>query len=220
MATTPLPGQLPGNSKAQQQKAAEPERPKVKAVIAATERKKSLGRRIADSFTGEDAKSVGSFIVLDVLLPAFKTMISDAASQGVERMLFGTGSPRPGLRSNNYGGYGSHTPYNRVATPMTAGPSWGTTPQRSETISRRARATHDFREVLIPDRQSATLVLDQLQTILDQYQVVTVADFYDTVSITSDFTDNKWGWDNLLDAQIVRVNGGYIINFPQPRAIQ
>src|SRR5690606_25223014 len=49
------------------------------------QRRKPLGRKIIENFTGDDVQSVGSYILMEVLLPAAKTMISDAASQGVER---------------------------------------------------------------------------------------------------------------------------------------
>src|SRR5664279_3084609 len=53
------------------------------------QRKKSLGRKISETFTGDDINSVWSYVLFEVIIPAAKTMISDAASQGVERMLFG-----------------------------------------------------------------------------------------------------------------------------------
>lgn len=54
------------------------------------------------------------------------------------------------------------------------------------------------------------------------YDVCTVADFYDAVGETSEFTDRNWGWTplELRDAQIQHVRGGYLIGLPSPIPIK
>src|SRR5690349_11081549 len=71
------------------------------AVIA---RQKPLGRKFKDIFFGGDVKSAARYITMDVLLPAFKNMIVDATTKGVERVVFGESTirrrgPFPGLGS-------------------------------------------------------------------------------------------------------------------------
>lgn len=184
------------------------EKPKVEKIIngEVVERKKSLGRKFMSVFAGDDLKSVISYVAFDVAVPTLKTLISDMASQGVERALFGDSRPRAGARPGGY------TSYNRVSSPLGG---------RSEprALTQRARATHDFREIILPARGDAEAVLDGLQMLVDQYSVALVSDLYELVGITGSFTDNKWGWINLAGSNVRRIPEGYLVNLPQPISI-
>lgn len=230
MATVPLPGvgDLPGNSQTQKQQVAKAaaentpgERPTISKIVTgeAVERKKGLWSRIGESFTGDDARSVVNFVVMDVVVPSAKSLISDALTTAVERFFFGDG--RVSRPSNARGGtsYGQYTPYNRVSSNGSA--PWSPQPQPQQ-MSRRGRATHDFREILIPNRAEAGIVLDTLTQMADMYEVATVADLYDATGMTSEYTDRNWGWNalDLRDASVVRVRDGYIVRLPPPSAIK
>lgn len=174
----------------------------------AIQRKKSAGSKFKDVFTGEDARSVGSYILFDVFIPALKSMLADATSQGVERILFG--DARRG--SNSSGGRQGYTSYNKMySSKPTAGP---------RELSRTARATHNFGEVILSSRGEAEEVLDRLTALIDTYQVATVSDLYDLVGITGNFTDDKWGWYDLRGSHISRIREGYLINLPQTQPVE
>jgi hypothetical protein len=183
----------------------------IEKVISGTvvQRKKSWTSRIKETFVGDDARSVGSYILMEVLIPAAKTMISDAASQGVERMLFGDARPRSSSsRSSNY------TSYNRMYSG--AKDNYRDEPRK---ISQRARATHDFGEVVLDSRGEAEGVLERLIEIVDKYDVATVSDLYDLVGITGSFPDDKWGWGDLRGASVRRVRDGYLLDLPNTMPI-
>jgi len=202
---------LPSNSR--KSKAAKDEKPKVERITtgAVVERKKSLGSRIAETFTGDDAKSVGGYILFDVILPAAKTMISDAVSQGIERMLFGSD-----YRSTSRGGSRQgYVPYNRIST---------TTRNDNDrpggrNISSRARSVHDFKEIILESRAEATEVLEKLNDLIDQYEQATISDLYDLVGVTGAYTDDKWGWYDLRGAGIQRIPQGYLLNLPKTESL-
>lgn len=175
-------------------------------------RKKTLGSKIAEMFTGDDARSVGQYVVMDVLIPSAKNMLSDALTTGVERFLFGDSRPR----SRSYGGAG-YTSYNRMGGRTTTGaPPWKEEPR---TMSHRARATHDFSEVILPTRGEAEDVLDQLGELCENFGAATVADLYDSVGITGNFTDNKWGWKSMHGSQVRHVREGYLLDMPRPEIL-
>lgn len=201
---------LPANShKAKEKKNPGPK--DVKKVITGevVERKKPLSKRIAETFTGEDTKSVGGYILFDVIIPAAKTMISDAVSQGIERLLFGDGYSSRRRSSQGY------TPYNRVhGSVQTAGRGDG-----RPSISQRGRAAHDFKEIVLSTRSEAEEVLDRLSDLIESYDVALVSDLYDLVGITGSFTDDKWGWTSLAGAHVSPVRGGYLLNLPRTQAI-
>lgn len=206
----------PGNSHKAKLKAAETlkeeSKPEFEKVVSGKviQRKKGLGRKVAETFTGDDAHSVGEYILFDVILPAAKAMISDAASQGVERLLFGET-----VRSRNTRSSGStHTSYNRMYSPNRE-----ERPSGPRTMSSRARASHDFDEIVLSTRVEAEEVLDCLIDAIDKYDVVSVADLYELVGITGSFTDDKWGWSNLAGSTVSHVRAGFLLNLPRPIAL-
>ena len=196
-------------------KETQPEKTTKKIITGdVVKRKKPLGQRIAAAFTGDDARSVGGYVLFDVLLPAAKAMISDAVSQGVERMLFGE------ARSSSSRNY---TSYNRMYrsgySTGTSSNSSGSRDDVARRISRQSRATHDFDDIVLSARNEAEEVLDQLVGLVEQYDVATVADLYSFVGIEASFADEKWGWSDLRGSGVTRVRDGYLLNLPRPVVI-
>lgn len=198
-----------GNSNKQK---AKQEKTEVKAVVTgkAEVRKKSLGKKFNETFGGGDAKSVWSYILLDVLIPAAKDMIVEATSQGVERMIFG--EVRGGGRRNGRPGNG-YVSYNRYSRPL------GSDRQERPTMSRRGRATHDFGEIVLGTRAEAETVIDRLFDLVSQYNLATVADLYDLCDLEKNYMDDKWGWTDLSGAGATRVRNGYLIELPRPEPV-
>ena len=161
---------------------------------------------------GDDAQTVGNYILVDVLLPAAKDAVADAVSQGIEKMLFGEPSSRRGRGGSNrsLGGASSHVSYNRYSGNSQIAK---TGPKQ---ISQRARANHDFDEIVLATRVEAEEVIDNLYALIDNYDVATVADLYGMVGQTGSYTDEKWGWNDLRGTSISRVKGGYLLDIPRP----
>lgn len=178
-------------------------------------RKKSLGKRVSDHFGGANAKGVFGFVTLEVLLPAAKDAVADAVSQGVERMIFGEArstSRRTGMRPGN-GGRNGFVNYTRFS-PNT--PRDGRREEPHNSISRRARANHDFDEIILPTKVEAEEVIDGLFELVSKYDMATVSELYSLVGISGDFTDEKYGWTDLRGAGSSRVRGGYLLDLPKP----
>lgn len=186
----------PGNSNEKKGK-------NVEKVIAgeAKRRKRPVGNRLKDIFLSEDAGSVGGYILADVFIPAIKSMLMDGANQALERMFFGGSAPR----ANQGRGKTSYTSYNRMHKP-----------ERSRGMTDRGRAIHDFDEVILDSRGEAEMVLDSLADLVAEYDVATVADFYDLSGISSTPQDTKWGWETLRGSEVRRVSEGYLIRLPKP----
>ncbi|QAU06761.1 hypothetical protein SEA_AFLAC_56 [Gordonia phage Aflac] len=185
-------------------------------VNSVVRRKKPLGKRFAESFMGGDAQSVGAYIVADVLLPAAKDMVADAVSQGIEKMLFGEArAPRSrgAVGNRGIGGSTSHVSYNRYSGNSQ------TRPQGPKPVSARARATHDFDEIILSTRAEADEVLDNLFNLVSEYDFATVADLYGMVGVTGSYTDEKWGWSDIRGTSVTRVKGGYLLDLPRPQYI-
>src|ERR1035437_4616207 len=85
-----------------------PEPKKIEKVISGNvvRRKKPLGKRMAEMFSGGDARGAWGYVMMDVLLPGAKNIMYDVVAQGFERMIFGDGRSSNGRRGSG-GGYRS-----------------------------------------------------------------------------------------------------------------
>jgi hypothetical protein len=198
----------PSNSR--KKKEAPPEKETIVKVVTTevVTRKKSPTSGIFRNFFSEDSGSVVQYVVGEVLLPAFKNMVSDAVSQGIERMLFGDSRPSPAGRRGQTN-YARFTQSRHI--PGSADP-------RPE-MSRQARATHDFNDIIIASRAEAEDVIDRLRDLINTYEVATVSDLYDLVGLTGEFTDDKWGWYDLRSAAVRAIRGGYLLHLPRTQPI-
>ena len=180
-------------------------------------RKKSIGRKFLDIFISEDVGDVKKYLVYDVLVPAIKENIADAVNGAIGMIFFGeatrrntsgTARNRTGSRVN-YGGYfnggGNGGSERRERMPKSYREDTG------------GRASTD--DIIIASRAEAEQVLDEMRELLDTYKQVTVADYYDMLDITSEFTDHKFGWTDLSDARVIRVRNGYHIDLPRETAL-
>lgn len=186
----------------QRAKAQESEK-KVEKVVTGTviTKKKSPIRKFADEFISEDAKNVKSYVVGEVLIPAIKKAISDIITDGIDMILYG-GSRRDGRRSTadrvSYRNY-----YDRD----------GRSSRDARTTVATSRYTTD--DIILSNRGEAEEVLARMDELMDTYGLVRVADLYDLVGITGNYTDNKYGWTNIRNAEVVRVRDGYVIKMPR-----
>lgn len=178
--------------------------------------KKGIGRKFKDLFIEADFKTVVRFIAMDVLVPAAKNMLLDASNKGVERMLYGESA----IRRRGFGA-GPRITYN---TPVNRG--YSDSPLRSSSQfapqpSREPRTVRYSRnEFVLTSKEDAELVLERMVDIIDNYDVVSVADLNELIGQPSSHTDNKYGWSNLAGVQIRQIREGYLIDFPLAEPIQ
>jgi hypothetical protein len=187
-----------------------PERKPVKRVVtgAVRQRKEPILDKI---FGGETARSVGSYVIWDVLVPAAKSTISDIITTSIELLFYGEkgSSSRSGRikrdRDRSYISYNS----------LYDGRSRST---RRDPIKRRDR--HDFDDIVFETRGDAEHVLTTLIELIDQYELATVEDFYEAVGLPSEYTDGKYGWESLGNVAIKPIRGGWFLTLPKPRPIE
>lgn len=185
---------------------------KIESVVSGevVSRKKPLGRRFREIFIGGDTKSVMHYVIADVLIPQAKDMLSEAVSQGFERLIYG--ESRPHRRFPNRTNPGGPTNYTRYAVR-------GNNPiGRSGIEDRRPNVTaqnHALDDILLATRVEAETVLDRMYDLLREYEMVSVSDLYSLLGLSSSYTDQKWGWTNLQSCDIRRVRDGYVLILPK-----
>ena len=191
-------------------KAEEPARAEKIVMSEVTRRKKPLGKRISNYIFGAGTRAVIQNVALDVLIPAAKDAVADAVTEGIERKLWG--EVRSARRTGHRGA--GYTAYNRVINGAYK-PDPRQAPARPA-LSTRARATHNFDEVVVGTRAEAEAVINSLFDRIEEYGSSSVSDLYDLLGTTSTYIDRKWGWVDLATADVKRVREGYLLELPRP----
>ena len=186
------------NKSKEEQRESIPEK-KVEKVILGTAKakKKSSINKFADVFISEDVNNVKSYIIMDVLVPAVKKAMSDIVTNGINMILYGetTNKKSSDASKVSYRNY-----YDRD--------------RREEPYSRQ-RVGYSYDEIILDNRGEAEDVLSRLDELIITYGIVSVADLYDLVGITGNYTDNKYGWHDIRSASVLRVRDGYLLKLPK-----
>ena len=165
-------------------------------------KKKSEVAKFKDVFISEDAASVGSYLFMDVLIPALKNTVEDLVTYGIRRLLRGdTGTRRSGSSIDSI----SYRDYNKISKRDDV---------RYEDSS-RTKTGYNYDDVIVGSRTEAEEVLMRLDELIETYGQASVADLYDLVGITGKYTDNNYGWINIRNAEPVQVRDGYLLRLPK-----
>ena len=179
---------------------------KVEKVVrgAVKTRKKNGLEKAKGAIFSEDAANIKSYVVMDVLIPALKKAISDVVTNGIEILLYGeSGRTR---RNSPSGSISYRNFYDRRDDG----------PRR---LNAPVRNGYDLNDIVLETRGEAEDVLARMDELVEQYGVVSVADLYDLVGITGNYTDNKYGWTNIRNAEPIRVRDGYLLKLPKVTTI-
>ena len=192
----------PNSHKSKEENKALPdEREKLEKVIKGTAKtKKNEIRKLRDVFISEDVKSVKSYILMDVLVPAIKDAIEDIVTNGIRMVLRGETSARKSSSA-------SKISYNRIYDSKINNDRFA----RDSSPSLR----YSYDDIILESRGEAEDVITRMEEIIEEYGFVRVADLYDLVGITGDYTDNKYGWTSIRSAEPVRVRNGYMLRLPR-----
>lgn len=209
---------FPNNSnRAREQEKTEPAaEPRAQKIVDGTvvQRKKPFMRRLRETFIAGDVVNIKEYVLFDVLIPAVRDMFTDAMIQTVERTFNGDSRSSSRRMARRSPGVTNHINYSRP----------GSSPLRRNEpreVSRNARATHDFNEIILDSYAEADMVIDKMRDIIERYGKVSVAELYGLVGITPDFTDERWGWIELRNAGVSRLRGSqYLLNLPDPDPIR
>lgn len=188
-----------GNPKTQE--GAREKRVKTPVTTNVKVKKKSDRPKLSDIFIAEDVSSVGSHLFEDVLVPAIKKVVSDIVRDGIDMMLYG--STQRNKKSSNV----SYVSYNRMSDRRDEGRSYKDATSRNH--------MYNYNDITFYSRGEAEMVLTQLDEIIEAYGMARVADLYDAIQVTPDYTAYDYGWMNLSSAKVVNTRDGYKLDLPR-----
>lgn len=186
-------------------------------------KKAGLGKKLRAAFTGEDGRSVATHVLWDVVIPAAKDLLYDAGQEALGRSLgIDTRGGRRGGGPINYNSIGStlasKVNYNR--------PAFMTDPRDRQAPQQQAKAgppgrnvTHGgvtIDDIILATRVEADEVIGRMYNLVERYGRVTIADLFDLVGVTGQYTDENFGWVDLTGARPHRDGQGYRLNLPRP----
>nr|DAD58014.1 MAG TPA: hypothetical protein [Caudoviricetes sp.] len=194
----------PNSHKAKEEKAQTeaPERKKLEKVVTGKVKTKKRNEmsKLGEIFIAEDARNVKSYILMDVLVPAVKKAISDIVTNGIDMLLFGEGGRTRKTSSASTVSYRNY--YDQKDT-------------RRDYSNTRTRTGYSYDDIILETRGEAEEVLARMDELIETYGIVSVADLYDLVGKTCNYTDNKYGWTNIRNAEPIRVRDGYMLKMPK-----
>lgn len=192
----------PNNSRKAKEQASEEKRATPVVSGKVIQKKRGAGAKLADIFVPGDVTDVKEYIFADVFVPVVKETFETI----VHLLLYGD----PG-GSGRKRGKGSRVSY--------ASYYYGGRDHEDKDYRRIPR--QQFDNVVFESRGEAERVLDFMYGILEEYQLVRVADLYELSGITdTSYTDVGYGWTDLSGACVVRERrGGYRIKLPRPMPI-
>lgn len=186
--------------------------PKFKPVVSAPAKKAKRGilERLVNTLIGpEGIPAVGKKLNKDIVIPALKELLVNSISAGIQQMVYHGDAPKS---NQTYYGPNSGTSYNSYYKQKNQ--YTGTQPVEPVSAS-----NFNSRRYVMASYQEASNVLENLIAAADQYDWVSLADFYDLIAVSSDNPmDNGRGWNDgmLRTARVITVRGGFAVDLPFP----
>ena len=178
------------------------EKKKVEKVIKGKARvKENKLRKFTDAFISEDARDLKTNFVMDFVVPTIK----DVGFELIKTIFFGRKDKIRASRSPL-----DTISYNRF---------YQDTRERDRRPTESLRPRHSHNDIVLESRGEGEAVLAQMSALIDEYDVVTIADLYDMIGVTGNHTDNNYGWYDISNASVERTRDGYVLDLPKARPL-
>lgn len=190
---------------------------KIEPVISQTHLAKRSPNRAMRTMFPESLKSVGGYILRDIIVPAVKNLLDDTISKGTHALLWGNNAAPQRNRTRE-----DSVSYERYYTKASSSKK----PSNSSTLSSKYsnHSVYDYADVEFETKAEADKVLSHMRAAVSRYKVCSVRDMYDyagTVDseghVVGRPVDARYGWYNLDDDNIgVAMYGGkWYLNLPK-----
>ena len=207
----PKPEDMPSNSYAKRNETDEDQKKITPVVSGAKIRKQGFLKRLGNAVVEDTVENAKQKAFGEIIVPGFKTLIFDTFTEMLSIMLFSEGSNggyRP--RSGSSNRRGERTSYRDYYDKKDR--------RGSRRDSRDIPMDPD--DIIVDTRAEAHMVLDEMDHIIQKYGQASIADFYDLCQVTSEWTDNRYGWTSLRNASIKPVRDGFMLVMPRTHVLE
>lgn len=179
-----------------------------KVVKTKARRRKGGGlKKIANIILAEDIEDAKIQLVSDVIIPAIRQALHDIFDRGSNLMFLGFEN-RNGKSKASKVSYRDYYESDRKPAERYV--------SRSKTL--------EYNDVIFDSKSEAEEVLFGMDELIEVYGSASVADYYEFVGITGDYSAHDYGWTDIRNAHIDRVRDGgkygYTIIFPRARPLK
>ena len=180
---------------------------KDRSLVGKATKKKSLDS-VTKIFFVETADHVKDYVVKEVIVPGIKGVIFDMLSRGMQMLLWGDTSVIPTSGTTK-----PSSIYHQAGAQQQ---------QHNSSISapiRNVKRRYMYDPLILSTQDDAKHLLEEMQKVINNSSsgFVSVADMYDIVGETRDWTDADSGWRTLRGADIQPIRGGWILKLPDPQ---
>jgi hypothetical protein len=148
-------------------------------------------------------RDIGNGLFESIIVPAVKDAIVAFFTNGVSQVIFG--------QETNTRGRSRHRSYNRMYD--------NEEPVR-RTRRSQGRVVHRpepvYEDIFFENRQDAGAVLGRMMELVGEYGWASLGDLYSLVGMSSNFTNERYGWDQLSHCRVHYSPEGYYIDLPEP----
>lgn len=172
-------------------------------VATAKPKKKNFMERLVVGMIGPDGvQGIVHYLGNEIVLPAVKGLIFDSITSGVNMMLYGEEGRRVRTGGTQRVDYSKRY---SSGTPVTT----------ENQVRAKRRGMVDI--YVFDNREEARNVLEDMIQYAEAFTVVSVADYYEMIGITPEFTHNSYGWtyDMMVGVSIIPSGNSYMINLPK-----
>ena len=194
--------ELPSNSnRTKEQKNTKTVRQVASAIDHSVKVNRSPLQRMFGTFFKCDLKSLKKYVIEDLLIPNAQEMFLRTMEMWMFEDVRANRSSSGGKKS---AGWTERKQYDKPT---------------SLTRERRESGTSKFipevDDIYLETRGDAEQVIEYLRDLLDTYEQVTVADLYQAVGKSADWTLNEIGWEDLSGVYVTRTRRGYRLDMPR-----
>ena len=206
--------QYPSNTlKERNKQAQKKEKPDLKCVVSGKTKPvpQSFWSKVFVGIKPASGQTMKGFIFDEIVTPLIQRAVVEGVTGAINYLVKGDAYAD---RKNNNSFGKSYINYNGISSGKSNGNS-------SQYVYSGKNSGMEIENVWFESRVDAQRVLDEMQSVIAGYDILTVNGFYDIIGRTNiiDPSNEKFGWSDLRNAYITASRGGWVIHLPHPMPI-
>jgi len=175
--------------------------------VGAFKVKRPASRRFKEFVFAESPKNIAGNVAKNVVVPRLKEGVQQALFAMINGMLFGNAGNAVGqqfmqgtlLR-------GGATNYQAISNQPSG--------LQQAMAANQSRPKVKYTDVRFSNQQHAETILANMYNLMNTYGRVAIGDLNDMIGVSSEISDNSYGWSTLQGSTISQDGGGWLLELP------